>query len=373
MNESFQRELARDTLTIVFLAAMILACFWIMRPFLPAIIWGAMIVIATWPLLLKIQHRLWGRRRLAVAAMTVLLLLLFIIPCALAIGTIVENRDQIVHWVKMLADLSLPVAPEWLGNLPFVGKLLVDSWQKILATSPDEMAARIAPFSSKIARWLASQAGSFGVMFIHFLLTVVVAAVMYSYGEQAADGIRRFARRLAGQRGDAAALLAAQAIRAVALGVIVTAFVQSVMAGIGLAVVGVKYATLLTALIFVLTIAQISALPVLIPCVIWLYWQGSPGWGTALLVWSMLVGTIDNFLRPILIRRGANIPLLLILLGVIGGLIAFGFIGLFIGPMVLAVSYTLVVEWVAAGEQPQDATGDSDTGTSAAPSTSAAE
>ncbi len=349
MNESFQRELARNTLSILFLAGMILTCFWIMRPFLPAIIWGAMIVIATWPLMLRVQEKLWGRRALAVTVMTVLLLLLFIIPCSLAIGTIVKNGDQIVRWVKMLADFSMPTPPEWLGNLPLVGSLLADGWQKVLAAGPEEMTARIAPFASNVARWLASQAGSFGVMFVHFLLTIVVAAIMYCHGETAADGMRRFARRLAGERGDAAALLAARAIRAVALGVIVTAFVQSVLAGIGLAVVGVKYATLLTALIFVLTIAQIGPLPVLLPCIIWLYWQGSPGWGTALLVWAMLVVSLDNVLRPALIRRGANIPLLLILVGVIGGLIAFGFIGLFIGPMVLAVSYTLTVEWVATG------------------------
>lgn len=358
MNESFQRELARNTLTILFLAAMILTCFWIMRPFLPAILWGAMIVIATWPILLKVQERLGGKRRLAVAVMTLLLLLLFIIPCSLAIGTIVTNADQIVSWVKMLANFSLPAPPEWLDKLPFVGTLLVETWQKVLAAGPDEMTARIAPFASKVARWLAIQAGSFGVMFIHFLLTIVVAAVMYTFGEQAADGMCRFARRLAGERGDAAALLAAQAIRAVALGVIVTAFVQSVLAGIGLAVVGVNYATLLTALIFVLAIAQLGSFPVLIPCVIWLYWQGSPGWGTALLVWSLLVGSLDNILRPFLIRRGANIPMLLILVGVIGGLIAFGFIGLFIGPMVLAVSYTLIAEWVANDQQGLEANGD---------------
>ena len=356
MNDIPQRDLARNTLAILFIVTLIATCFWIMRPFLPAIIWGTMIVIATWPIMLAAQERLWGKRSLAVAVMTVALLLLFIIPCSLAIGTLVENANQIVNGVKMLANFTIPPPPEWLDHIPMVGALLTEGWQKILAAGPEELTSRLAPFASKVAKWFASQAGSFGVMFIHFLLTVVVSAIMYTNGETAADGIRRFARRLAGDRGDEAARLAAQAVRAVALGVIVTALVQSLLAGIGLAVAGMQYATLLTALIFVLAIAQIGPFPVLIPCIIYLYWQDNPGWGTALLVWSLVVGSLDNLLRPILIRRGANIPLLLILVGVIGGLIAFGFIGLFIGPMVLAVSYTLIVDWVKSNQPDEPAT-----------------
>ena len=127
---------------------------------------------------------------------------------------------------------------------------------------------------------------------------------------------------------------------------VVTALVQSVLAGIGLSVAGLKFATLLTALIFILGVAQIGPFPVLIPCVAWVFWQDSTAWGVALLVWSLLVGFLDNVMRPVLIKRGANLPLVLILVGVVGGLLSFGFIGLFIGPVVLAVSYTLTVDWV---------------------------
>ncbi len=346
MTDDVQSDLARKTLAILFLAALILTCFWIMRPFLPAIIWATMIVIATWPLMLAAEARLWGKRSLAVAVMIAALLLLFIIPCSLAIGTLVENSNQLVNGVKLLSGLEIPPPPNWLGNFPLVGDSLVTGWQEILAEGPEELTKRLAPFASQVASWLASQAGSFGVMFVHFLLTVVVAAILYRNGETAAAGIRQFARRLAGDRGEGATILAAQAIRAVALGVVVTALVQSILAGLGLAVAGLKFATLLTALIFILAVAQIGPFPVLIPCVIWLFWQDSTAWGSALLIWSLLVGFLDSFLRPVLIKRGANLPLILILVGVIGGLIAFGFIGLFIGPMVLAVSYTLVIDWV---------------------------
>jgi predicted PurR-regulated permease PerM len=140
--------------------------------------------------------------------------------------------------------------------------------------------------------------------------------------------------------------MAGKAIRGVALGVGLTAVVQSVLGGIGLAVAGVPAAAALTAAMFLLCIAQLGPALVLIPAVIWLFWSGQTFWGSVLLVWTVIVGTMDNFLRPILIKKGADLPLLLIFAGVIGGLIAFGIIGLFIGPVVLAVTYTLLGSWV---------------------------
>ena len=141
--------------------------------------------------------------------------------------------------------------------------------------------------------------------------------------------------------------LAGQAIRAVALGIIVTALAQSALAGIGLAVAGVPYAAVLTALAFLLCIAQIGPGLVLIPAIAWLYWKDATVAATLLLIWSVGVILLDNFLRPILIRRGADLPLLLIMAGVIGGLFAFGVLGLFVGPVVLAVTYTLLNAWIA--------------------------
>lgn len=142
---------------------------------------------------------------------------------------------------------------------------------------------------------------------------LLFSALLYWRGEQVAQGIRHFATRLAGVRGDAAVLLAAQAIRAVALGVVVTALVQAVLGGIGLAVSGVPYATLLTVLMILSCLVQLGPLPVLIPAIIWLYWTGDTTWGTVLLVWSGVVGTLDNVIRPMLIRMGADLPLILIL------------------------------------------------------------
>jgi predicted PurR-regulated permease PerM len=167
-------------------------------------------------------------------------------------------------------------------------------------------------------------------------------------------GVRGFARRLGGGKTEEAAILAAKAIRSVALGVGLTAIIQSTLGGIGLAVTGVPAAFILTGVMLILCIAQIGPGLVLIPSIIFLYWRGDILWGTVLLIWSVPVVLMDNILRPTLIRRGGDLPLLLIFAGVIGGLIAFGIIGLFIGPVVLAVSYTLLKAWVIAGEREQE-------------------
>jgi predicted PurR-regulated permease PerM len=184
------------------------------------------------------------------------------------------------------------------------------------------------------------------MLFVEFLLTVLLAAILYAGGETAANGVCRFAGRLAGQQGEEAVMLAGRAVRGVALGVVVTAMVQAVLGGIGLAVAGVPFASVLTAVMFILSIIQVGPVPVLLPAVGWLYWSGHPVAGTLLLVWTVVAGNLDNVLRPILIRKGADLPMLLILAGSIGGLIAFGIIGLFIGPVLLAVTYTLLTAWI---------------------------
>jgi predicted PurR-regulated permease PerM len=183
-------------------------------------------------------------------------------------------------------------------------------------------------------------------VFLQFLLTVVIAAILYAGGESVADWMKRFGRRLAGDRGTDVVVLAGQAIRGVALGVVVTAVVQSALGGIGLALAGVPMAAVLTVVMFMLCIAQLGVFLVLLPAVAWLYWSGDSGWGTFLLVWTVVVGSLDNVLRPYLIKKGADLPLLLIFAGVIGGMITIGLVGIFVGPVVLAVAYTLLDAWV---------------------------
>ncbi len=342
-----QIELVRSMLAILFVAGLIAASFWILWPFLPAIIWATTLVVATWPLMLQVQHRLWNSRGLAVGVMTLALLLIFVVPFSLAVAAITQNFERIVGWVKGLALFQLPPAPAWLIELPLFGEPAAKLWQRIADSGIDVWAAKAAPYAGSAASWLFGVLGGFGIVVVQFLLTVIVAALLYARGEHAAIAVRRFGHRLAGDRGEEAVRLAGQAIRSVALGVVVTALVQSVLGGIGIAIAGIPFVAVFTAAMFMLCIAQLGPAPVLIPAVIWLYWRGEAGWGSFLLVWSIIVLSLDNVVRPLLIRKGAHVPLLVLLAGVIGGLIAFGLVGIFLGPVVLAVAYTLLLAWMA--------------------------
>lgn len=342
-------DLTRVTLQVLWIVILIAASFWIMRPFLPSFIWAAMIVAATWPLMLKVEGWLWGKRGLAVATMTVAMLLLFIIPFSLAIAAIIENADRISVWVETLETNVMPVLPEWVTGIPMVGTKLAAAWESAV-TGSEGLLARLAPYAGKLLNWFLSQAGSVGMIGLQFLLTVILAAIFYANGETASRGVIRFARRLGGNRGEEVAVLAVKTVRGVALGVVGTALIQSLLGGIGLAVAGVPAAAVLTAVMFVFCTAQIGPWLVLIPTVVWLYYGDQTTWGTVLLVWTIFVGTIDSFLRPMLIRKGADLPLFLIFAGVIGGLVTFGIVGLFIGPVVLAITYRLLAAWVDDAE-----------------------
>ena len=341
------RDLARITLAVLFLGLLIAASLWVLQPFITATLWATMVVVATWPLMLALQRRLGGRRWLAVTVMTGAMLLVFFVPLVLAVTTIVRHADDMARWVAGAARAGVPSLPEWVGQIPLAGPMLLRRWQQLAATGPEELASQAAPHVRTVLHWLAGQAGGFGLLLLHFLLTVVITAILYTTGEAAARGVRRFARRLAADRGEASVELAAQAIGAVALGVVVTAIVQTAVAGIGLAVSGIPYATVLTAIIFILCIAQMGPYLVMLPAVGWLYWSGNIVWGSVLLVWTLLIAVLENVLRALLIKRGADLPLLLIVAGVIGGVVGFGIIGLFVGPVILAVAYRLLESWIA--------------------------
>lgn len=340
------RELARITFLVLVIGGLIAAALWIVKPFLSALIWAAMVVIATWPLMLRLQRRLWGRRWLAVSIMTFALLLAFVVPLALAVGTVIGNAGEIITWIKSLATLKLPPPPDWVQALPLAGEAMAAAWREVADAGWPALAKRLAPYTDDAARWFIAELGSAGLIGGQLLLTVLLAAILYADGETAAARLRRFGARLAGTRGESAVDLAGKAVRAVALGVVVTAFVQALAGGIGLVAAGVPFAGVLTVLMFVLAVAQIGAVPVLACAVGWLYWSGEIGVATALLAWAVVVGTLDNVLRPILIRHAVDLPLLLVFAGVIGGLLGFGLIGIFVGPVVLAVAYTLLEDWM---------------------------
>jgi predicted PurR-regulated permease PerM len=353
------RDLPRITMGVLAILLLIAAAGWVMLPFAAAAIWATMIVIATWPSLLALQRRFGGKRGPAVAVMILLLVAVLVAPIWVAIATVDDNVARLAQVTKGLAEHGLPQPPAWVERVPVIGSKVAEQWRS-LAGDPGVVVDRVQPYVKEALRWVAGEVGKLGSAVVQLLLTVVIAGILYASGETAAMGVRRFLRRLAGPRGEESAQLAAKAIRAVALGIVVTAIAQTVLAGIGLGLSGLPAAGALTAVVFLLCIAQLGPVLVMGPAAIWLFTNGSSGKGTVVLVFMVAAMTLDNFVRPVLIKRGADLPLLLILGGVFGGLLAFGIVGLFVGPVTLAVAWTLVASWVAeqdgkAEQAPADA------------------
>jgi predicted PurR-regulated permease PerM len=340
-------ELARIMLLVITIGLLLVSSLWILTPFIGALAWATMIVVSTWPILLKVQQSAGGRRWVAVVVMTIVALATFVVPLLAAVSSMFDAAQRSPAVLRDLIGGGLGPPPDWIAGLPVVGARIAEKWTALAAGGPEALVETIRPYARSAATSMLALTGGLGALLLQMLLTIVVAAILYSGGETAARGVLAFAHRLGGTRAEDTVHLAAKAVRSVALGVLVTALVQSALAGLGLWVAGVPHPGLFTAIAFVLAVAQLGPMLVLIPAVIWLYWSGHPGWGTALLIWSIPVIALDNVLRPILIRRGVELPMLLIIAGVIGGLIGFGVIGLFVGPVVLAASYTLLRAWIA--------------------------
>lgn len=347
-------DLARGTIGVLAIVTLIVLTIWVLQAFLASTIWAAMIAIATWPLMTRLQGWLWGSRAAATTVMTLALLLLLVVPLILLIGAMAANADGLVKWAATFQSFTMPPPPEGLARVPVIGEPLADGWRRLANSRLVDLASTVAPYVATAIIWLARTMQGFALLMLQFLLTVAIVAVMYAKGEHAAEALLKFGRRLAGDDGDRVIRLAGQAIRAVALGVVLTACVQALLAGLGLVVAGVPFAPVLTAITFVLCIAQLGPILVLGPSIAWLYWSGDTGTATLLLVWTVVVAPLDNVLRPILMAKGLDLPMLLMFTGVVGGLLAFGLIGIFVGPVVLAISYTLLGAWIAAAPATRD-------------------
>ncbi|HYJ39412.1 MAG TPA: AI-2E family transporter YdiK [Steroidobacteraceae bacterium] len=347
MNSQTSPDLTRTTLGVLIIGVLLVASLWTMQAFIGPLVWATAIVVATWPLLMWVQRHLGNSRALATTVMVIVMLVIFVVPFWAALGVMLDASVDGVEVVRSYMKTGLGPPPDWLAKVPVAGERLTAKWQTLSAAGPEQFAETIRPYVKSVAAWLLAVTGGFGGLLGHFLLTVIIAGILYAQGEAAAMGVRAFASRLAGQRGDAAVILAGQSVQSVALGVVVTALVQTVLVGLGFFVAGIPHPGLLTAIVFVLCIAQVGPILVLIPAVIWMYSHASGVAATVFLIYSIPMALLDNFLRPILISRGVDLPLILIIAGVIGGLLAFGVIGLFIGPVILAVTYSSLGVWIA--------------------------
>ncbi|QBQ99274.1 AI-2E family transporter YdiK [Paraburkholderia pallida] len=339
-------DIARVLFVVAILCALTVGSLYVMRPFLPGLIWATTIVVATWPAMLAVERRLGNRRWLATLVMLLILLVVIVLPLYEAISTLAAHGSEIMDLIRKLPEYALPPPPGWIHDVPVVGSRVANEWQTLSDAGPGGLLAQLEPYVSIAAHWLIGHAASVGVFVMHMVVTVIITGVLYNQGESAAAYVTRFAARISPTQGPEAVKLAGASIRAVALGIVVTAVLQSALGGIGLAVAGVPGAGVLTALMLMLCLAQIGPGLPLIGGVVWLFMHDAHVAAILFAVWSVMVMMIDSVVRPVLIRRGVNLSMLLILSGVLGGMFAFGIVGLFIGPVILAVASALLSAWM---------------------------
>ena len=327
------------------LAVLVAWCFAITRPFIVAVLWGVILAVAVRPGYARLRDGLGGRRRLAATLLTLLALLLLIGPLSMLMAALVGNVGDLATRLTA-GEVAVPAPPAGLAEWPVVGRRADQLW-RLASVNLLSALSEVQPQLRALARWLLSLVAGAGLGLLNFVAAVVIAGLLLA---RSADGRRladAAATRLVGERGPELAGLAEHTVRNVARGVLGTALIQSALAGTGFVAAGVPWAALLTLACFLLCVIQLGPTAVLLGAVAYVFSTAGPLVGGLFLVWCVLVGAIDNVLRPLLIGRGSEVPLAVILAGVLGGLLAHGLIGLFVGPIVLALGYELFRAWLA--------------------------
>lgn len=334
------------------IASLLGACIVVTAPFIIPVLWGIVLAVSTWPLYCALSEALGGRRKIAAVVATLLLLIVTASPIALLIASIADNSEAIGRAAAGLRRPELPGPPAWLAGVPLVGGAVETLWVEATA-NVGALVARVQPYLARAGGWLVARGADLGLALVEFLVAIVITGILYVTAESALDIVRRFVGRIGGPREVELLGLAGRIIRGVAVGVIGTALAQGFLAGIGLAIAGAPGPVLLGSVVFMVALVQLPTAVVLLPVAGWLLWGGETWQGVFLVVWSLtLVNTVDNVIRPYLISQGADTPFLLMFVGVIGGLLAWGFLGIFLGATLLAVSYKLFRDWL---DHPPDA------------------
>ena len=337
-------------LRLIALGLLVLACLQIIVPFLGAIAWAAIIAITVWPAFLWLTARLGNRPRLAASLCALVLIGLLVLPFALMVATLGQAVPQMARFVQDLAVTLAPEPPAGLQSIPVVGQLLADVWRSAVTDMAGIM-RRAMPAAEQAGVWALAQGANLAVAVLEFLFAILIAGVLLVTAGRFQDLAEKIVSRL--DIGDGGRLIGVvvTTVRSVSIGLVGTASVQAMIAAIGFLLAGVPGPPLLGFLTLMLALVQLPTFLVWLPSAAWLYVDGQTGPAIFLLVWGLLlVNTVDNFLRPWLISRGAKLPFALILMGVLGGLLAWGIIGLFIGPTLLAVAYSLVRTWIGDAE-----------------------
>lgn len=332
---------------------IIIGCFFVLRPFISALLWAVILSFSTWPVFKWWERVLKGNKTLAATFMTVLLTCAFVIPIAVISISFADEVATLLTKIRKIFDEGPPVLPAWVGNVPLIGPEIQRYWQA-WSIDHDQLTNFLKPYIKPIREQLLAGGAVMGQAFFQVLLSITVCFFFYRDGEETAQSVANFLRRIAGERADRLIKVAADTTKGVVYGVLGTAAVQSTLAGTGFLIAGLPGALLLGFFTFFFALVPMGPPLIWVPATIWVFYYKGVVSGVFLALWgTFLISGIDNVVKPLLISRGVNLPFILILLGVLGGVIAFGFIGIFLGPALLALGYSLISEWTSSKDAPE--------------------
>jgi len=336
---------------------LIIGSIVVVLPFLPAILWAVVFTVTIWPFFTRVEKTLGGRTTLAAVVPTLLLALIFFVPLVYVGSKLVSQASIAIDYAEGLMEKGLGQPPLWLKGLPLVGEKIEGIWQNVGHDTP-RLIEVVKPHIKNLLGYIVSAGAGMARVILLMILSLIFFFFLLKEGRPIRMSLERMAVRVGGEKGRHLLFVAGATMRSVVYGILGTALVQGIMAIFGLWISGVPNS------VFIGTVAGVFALipigliqVVLLPAAGWLIYEGQIGWGIFLFIWSFtVVGNIDTFIRPMLISRGAKIPFLVILIGVLGGLASGGILGLFVGATLLSVFYTMLREWAA--EPDEDLSGD---------------
>jgi predicted PurR-regulated permease PerM len=356
-SKQFVRQVLDAGIKIAALLIVAIACYDILKPFITPVLWAAIIAVAVKPISDWVENRLKCKRKLAATLVTLALLGMLIVPTAILTSELGERLATFTEQLKS-GDFALPKPSLTVREWPLVGEDLYGSW----SAAADNLEAFLKSHEDTVRNTgiaIVKQLANLGLTVLIMVFSIIIAGVFLASADGAIRFARQFTVRLAGAPGERFAALAGVTIRNVTRGILGVAVLQALLAGVGFYVIGLPAAPLLAGIVLVMSIVQINPILLMVPLAIYVFSYASPVIASIYLLWSIVVGAMDNVLKPLIMGKGADVPMLVIFIGAVGGFVAMGFAGLFVGAVIMVVGYELFIAWLHPGEakQPQEASG----------------
>jgi predicted PurR-regulated permease PerM len=335
------------TLRLLVLGLLLIGCFLVLRPFLSAVLWAIVLCISSWPFYSRLVTAFRGRRALAAAVFTMGTLLVLVTPFVLIGLSLADDVQVFGTGIRRFLESPPLDPPGWVERVPLVGSKAGTVWRDI-ASDGAHLGLRLKPFVEPVTSGLLAGSVQFMSGVAEMALSIFIAFFLFRDGAAVAKRFTEATEHIVGARTRELIDLAGRTVQGVVYGILGTALAQAVIAGIGFVIAGIPSAGLLALLTFFLSVMPMGPPLVWIPAAIWLFWKGATGWGIFMVCWGLLVSSVDNVIKPMIISQGSQMSFALVLLGVLGGAIAFGFIGVFLGPTLLVVGLRLLEHWNTA-------------------------